>query len=113
MAAELAQRLQQRELEIIDFGCGTGLLGEALREPGFVNVDGADISTWMPEMLLPIKSGGLIVLTMNGTNYESGGLQQTFRQMQDCGLWSIHKLEELNYMIGLVRPGWLLVSVKH
>jgi predicted TPR repeat methyltransferase len=46
-AAELAQHLQQRDLEIIDFGCGTGLVGEALRELGFVHVDGADISTGM------------------------------------------------------------------
>jgi SAM-dependent methyltransferase len=48
-AAELAQHLQQRDLEIIDFGCGTGLVGEALHEQGFVHVDGADISTGMLE----------------------------------------------------------------
>ena len=159
-AAELAQRLQQRDLPIIDFGCGTGLVGEALREQGLVNVDGADISNGMleqartkqvyrkllcadltaripledncygaglcvgslgaghlgaqhvPEMLRPIKRGGLFVLTMNGTYYEAGGFEQAFRQMQDDGLWSIHKLEEFNYMTELVRPGWLLVAVK-
>ena len=48
-AAELARHLQQRDLEIIDFGCGTGLVGAALREQGFVNVDGVDISTGMLE----------------------------------------------------------------
>ena len=48
-AAELARHLQQRNLEIIDFGCGTGLVGAALREQGFVNVDGVDISTGMLE----------------------------------------------------------------
>ena len=48
-AAELAQRLHQRDLEIIDFGCGTGLAGAALHEQGFVNVDGADISNGMLE----------------------------------------------------------------
>ncbi|MDC1286365.1 methyltransferase domain-containing protein [Gammaproteobacteria bacterium] len=159
-ASELAQRLQQADLEIIDFGCGTGLVGEALREQGFVNIDGADISGGMleqarakqvyrnllcadltaripledgcygaglcvgslggghvgarhiPEMLRPIKRGGLFVLTMNGTYYESGGFEPAFRQMQDDGLWAIHKLEEFNYMTELVRPGWLLVSVK-
>ena len=45
--AELVQHLQQRDLEIIDFGCGTGLVGEALHEQGFVHVDGADISSGM------------------------------------------------------------------
>ena len=48
-AAELARHLQQRDLEIIDFGCGTGLVGAVLREQGFVNVDGVDISTGMLE----------------------------------------------------------------
>jgi SAM-dependent methyltransferase len=48
-AAELARHLQQHDLEIIDFGCGTGLVGAALREQGFVNVDGVDISTGMLE----------------------------------------------------------------
>ena len=48
-AAELVRHLQQRDLEIIDFGCGTGLVGTALREQGFVNVDGVDISTRMLE----------------------------------------------------------------
>ena len=52
-AAELAQHLQpdlqRRDLEIIDFGCGTGLVGEALREQGFVHIDGADISSGMLE----------------------------------------------------------------
>jgi predicted TPR repeat methyltransferase len=48
-AAELARHLQQRDLEIIDFGCGTGLVCEALREQGFVHIDGVDISTGMLE----------------------------------------------------------------
>jgi len=159
-AGELAQNRQQRDVEIIDFGCGTGLVGQALREQGFVNVDGADISTGMleqarakqvyrhllcadltariplddecyaaglcvgslgaghvgaqhvPEMLRPIKAGGLFVLTMNGTYYRTGDFEQAFRRMQDDGLWSIQKLEEFNYMTELVRPGWLLVAVR-
>lgn len=48
-AGELAQCLQPRDLEIIDFGCGTGLVAEALRERGFVTVDGVDISHGMLE----------------------------------------------------------------
>jgi predicted TPR repeat methyltransferase len=159
-ADELAQRLPQHDIEIIDFGCGTGLVGRALRKHGFVNVDGADISTGMleqarakqvyrhllcadltariplddasyaaglcvgsmgaghvgaqhvPEMLRPLKAGGLFVLTMNDSYYQTGNFDKAFRQMQDDGLWSIQKLEEFNYMTELVRPGWLLVAIK-
>jgi predicted TPR repeat methyltransferase len=38
-----------RELEIIDFACGTGLVGVALRELGFEIIDGMDISEGMLE----------------------------------------------------------------
>jgi SAM-dependent methyltransferase len=159
-AAELAHNLEWRDLEVIDFGCGTGLVGEALRDQGFVNLDGADISTGMleqarakgcyrnlfcadltapiplddesyaaglcvgsmgaghvgahhvPQMLRPIKRGGLFIVIMNGAYYESGEFGAAFRQMQDDGLWTIHKLEEINYMTELVRPGWLLVAAR-
>jgi SAM-dependent methyltransferase len=132
----------------------------ALREHGFVSIDGVDISTGMleqarakqvyrnllcadltaripleddcygaglcvgslgaghvgaqhvAEILRPIRRDGLFVLTMNGSYYQAENFEQTFRQMQDDGLWSIVKLEEFNYMTRLVRPGWLLVAVK-
>jgi SAM-dependent methyltransferase len=159
-AGEMAQCLHQRDLGIIDFGCGTGLVGEALREQGFTNVDGADISNGMlerarakqvyrhlycadltgriplddesyaaglcvgslgaghvgaqhlAEMLRPIRRGGLFVTILNANCFHSGGFEQSFRQMQDDGLWTIQKLEEINYMTELVRPGWLLVASK-
>jgi len=34
-------------VEIIDFGCGTGLVGESLRNAGFENLTGVDCSTSM------------------------------------------------------------------
>lgn len=159
-AAEMASNLQLRDIAIIDYGCGTGLVGEALHDQGFVNIDGADISNGMleqarlkqvyrellcadltgpipladhsyaaglcigsmgaghvgarhvAEMLRPIQRGGLFVIIMNGSYYQSGGFEQAFRQMQDDGLWSIKKMEAFNYMTELVRPGWLLVAEK-
>ena len=59
-----------------------------------------------------IRRGGSFVLIMNGSYYQAGNFEQTFRQMQGDGLWSIVKLEEFNFMTSLVRPGWLLVAVK-
>lgn len=48
-ARALAEEIDQRDGEIIDFGCGTGLVGMALRQQGFDTVDGVDISTGMLE----------------------------------------------------------------
>jgi predicted TPR repeat methyltransferase len=46
--AEIARRLLEPEARILDAGAGTGLLGVALAEAGFSNLDGLDMS---PEML--------------------------------------------------------------
>ncbi len=50
VAAEaLAKEIDLRDLRIIDYGCGTGLVGAALSERGFSHIDGLDISTGMLE----------------------------------------------------------------
>ena len=39
----------RRDLSIIDYGCGTGLVGAALKSEGFSDIDGLDISSGMLE----------------------------------------------------------------
>ncbi len=46
-AAELAAALATRDLELVDYGCGTGLVGVALQAEGFTRIDGLDISEGM------------------------------------------------------------------
>jgi len=48
-AQTLAQEVTDRDLRIIDYGCGTGLVGEALKSEGFADIDGFDISSGMLE----------------------------------------------------------------
>lgn len=48
IAAALARHVSDKTNPVLDFGCGTGLSGAALRLAGFEVVDGADMS---PEML--------------------------------------------------------------
>lgn len=48
-AAALAAHLGDRDAPILDFGCGTGLSGLALRAEGFTTVDGLDLSARMLE----------------------------------------------------------------
>ncbi|MGR3435543.1 MAG: class I SAM-dependent DNA methyltransferase [Shimia sp.] len=54
IAAALVGGLREDE-PILDFGCGTGLSGRALRAAGFSVVDGCDIS---PEMLARAEASG-------------------------------------------------------
>lgn len=48
IATVLAERLANRAAPILDYGCGTGLGGQALAQAGFTTIDGLDVS---PEML--------------------------------------------------------------
>ena len=48
MAEGLAQVVSDRSASILDYGCGTGLSGQAFQADGFTNIFGADPS---PEML--------------------------------------------------------------
>ena len=48
VAGLLAQHLPDRQAQILDIGCGTGLGGQALAEHGFQCIDGLDVS---PEMM--------------------------------------------------------------
>ena len=41
------QGTKKSDVEIIDFGCGTGLVGEALHDAGFENLTGVDCSDAM------------------------------------------------------------------
>lgn len=48
-AQALRQEIGLPDIEIVDYACGTGLVGIALRELGFIHVDGLDISGGMLE----------------------------------------------------------------
>jgi len=47
VAEALSRHLSDKSSAILDFGCGTGLSGLALRSEGFTQIDGADLSADM------------------------------------------------------------------
>ncbi|MDF1727700.1 MAG: methyltransferase domain-containing protein [Sulfitobacter sp.] len=55
-AAALAQFSKDQTAPLLDFGCGTGLSGLALRAAGFTTIDGVDLSA---EMLEQARDKGL------------------------------------------------------
>lgn len=61
IAALLSRHLDNRSAEIIDLGCGTGLVGEALRQQGFTAIAGLDFS---PEMLSIAEHKGVYSKTI-------------------------------------------------
>ncbi len=49
-AAALHALMPETDLPVLDFGCGTGLSGLALRLAGFTTIDGVDLSPGMLEL---------------------------------------------------------------
>ncbi|WP_162925315.1 class I SAM-dependent DNA methyltransferase [Aurantiacibacter odishensis] len=47
LAKTLARFVPDRDTPILDYGCGTGLSGQALADAGFTTIDGADLSEGM------------------------------------------------------------------
>lgn len=48
-AQALSDEIEASDVAIIDYGCGTGLVGQSLNQQGFLTVDGIDISEGMLE----------------------------------------------------------------
>jgi predicted TPR repeat methyltransferase len=48
-AAALRKYTSETDVPVLDFGCGTGLSGQALKEAGFQVIDGIDLSSEMLE----------------------------------------------------------------
>ena len=46
-AQALSDEIDAPDVAVIDYGCGTGLVGQALNQQGFTTVDGIDISEGM------------------------------------------------------------------
>jgi len=56
VARLLADHLADRQAEVLDIGCGTGLLGQGLAGHGFTTIDGLDVS---PEMMQVAQRRGV------------------------------------------------------
>ncbi len=55
-ADALAAQVTDNSVPVLDFGCGTGLSGRALRAAGFLRIDGVDLS---PDMLKLAREKGI------------------------------------------------------
>ena len=50
IAGALARHVKDLSIPILDYGCGTGISGQAFQEAGFLTIDGVDISDEMLEV---------------------------------------------------------------
>ena len=108
VARALAEAWPERDSPILDFGCGTGLSGEALSTVGFTTFDGTDISS---EMLEHARAKGLYRKLWENTPGEPLGVAPgEYGAIAAIGVVSLGAAppETLDMLIDTLAPGGLL-----
>lgn len=93
---------------VLDFGCGTGLSGMALKDAGFELIDGTDIS---PEMLAQAGSRGVYRSLRLGEPGSLGPVRSgDYAAIAAAGVVSLGAAppETLDLLAGALAPGGLL-----
>ncbi|WP_254564971.1 class I SAM-dependent methyltransferase [Oscillatoria sp. HE19RPO] len=104
-----------RHIEILDAGCGTGLVGVALHRKGYHNIDGFDLS---PRMIQKAEKTGVyrslnssIDMTRKNKAYKDNQYDATIC----CGVFTLGHVPPtaLLELIRVTKPGgWVVVSTR-
>ena len=100
----LTTRLKDKNAEIIDVGCGTGLVGENLKANDFIYFDGIDISE---DMLEIAKSRGYRKLLLGSLNNRLPVLDNAYDTAMCVGVFTHGHVssEGFNELCRIVKPG--------
>ncbi|MEM7067488.1 MAG: class I SAM-dependent methyltransferase [Pseudomonadota bacterium] len=109
-AEALKAQLIDNSIRILDVGCGTGLSGVALKNIGYSNIDGCDLSEGMLEKSAQLGIyGRLFACDLNHPplDVESG----TYEAVTAVGVFSFgHVLPDaVDEMMRAVRPGGVII----
>ena len=99
--------VKNKELKIIDVGCGTGLVGRELERAGFSNFDGIDISK---EMIDIAKQRGYSNLFLGSLNDRLPFADNDYDAALCVGVFTHGHVdsEGLNELSRIVKPGGIL-----
>lgn len=105
--AEALADLADPKTTLLDFGCGTGLSGQALRDAGFQTIDGTDIT---PEMLEKANDKGIYRKTWLSDPGALNFAQGEYAVIVAAGVVSLGAAppETLEQLIAKILPGGFL-----
>ena len=103
----LQEYVKNKELKIIDVGCGTGLVGRELERAGFVNFDGIDISK---EMIDIAKRRGYSNLFIGSLNDKLPFTDSEYDAALCVGVFTHGHIgsDRLDELVRIVKPGGII-----
>ena len=103
----LAEHLSNKNISILDVGCGTGLVGIQLAQHGYGQIDGIDLSEGM--LALAKETGRYSVLTQGDINQPFPEILTEYDATISIGILGIHVgTAALDEMVRLTRRGGLV-----
>lgn len=103
--------LRNPKIEILDAGCGTGLVGIALRRKGYQNVDGFDLSHGMVEEAEKTEAYRNLTGGCDMTKAIEAYPDNRYDAAISCGVFTLGHVPPtaLEEMIRFTKPGGLVV----
>mmetsp|Transcript_5109 Transcript_5109/g.7470 ORF Transcript_5109/g.7470 Transcript_5109/m.7470 type:complete len:232 (+) Transcript_5109:37-732(+) len=107
---------EKRQVEILDFGAGTGLSGMAMKNKGFSTIDALDVSKGMVDVAQAESNGELYRNVIIGILKENDDLvkQESYAMVVSMGCIGTHTdADEVYRIMPLVKPGgYILYTIK-
>ena len=107
----LQQHLTDKDSELLDAGCGTGLVGVELRALGYNNLDGFDLSDSMVELAAATGAYRQVLGSIDMMRATESYEPASYDAILSVGVFTLGHVppDALKVLLKLSRPGGLLV----
>ncbi len=102
-------------IQILDAGCGTGLVGIVLKHKGYQNVDGCDLSPGMAEKARSTGAYNVLESGVDLTKINEAYEDNQYDATVCCGVFTLGHVPPtaLSELIRITKPGgWVVVSTR-
>lgn len=103
--------LRDPAIKILDAGCGTGLVGVALRRQGYQHIDGFDLSQSMVEKAKTTQVYRTLTANCNMTERIAAYEDNSYDAAISCGVFTLGHVppSAIEEMIRVTKPGGLVI----